>query len=141
MPRPPGGTGGGQAGSPGPLRSVSADCAGRRAGRSRVTFCDLPTVPEGPVGRFLVSQMAAVAELEAGLIGQRTKAALASARARGVAVGGYRGSPAPNNADRAKTALVHSQKASDWATDLAPVISQVRQEGAGSLGGASRSAE
>jgi hypothetical protein len=28
-----------------------------------VTFCDLRMVPAGPVGRFLVTQMAAVAEL------------------------------------------------------------------------------
>jgi DNA invertase Pin-like site-specific DNA recombinase len=67
-----------------------------------VVFCDLPTVPAGPVGRFLVSQMAAVAELEAGLIGQRTKAALAAAKARGVVLGGWRGGPAPTDADRAK---------------------------------------
>lgn len=42
------------------------------------------------MGRFLVSQIAAVAELEAGLIGQRTKAALAAAKARGVVLAGWR---------------------------------------------------
>src|SRR5271156_1634072 len=38
-----------------------------------LVFCDLPSVPPGPIGRFLLTQMAAVAELEAGLIGERTK--------------------------------------------------------------------
>ena len=31
-----------------------------------VAFCDLPSVPPGAVGKFLLTQMAAVAELEAG---------------------------------------------------------------------------
>ena len=39
------------------------------------------------MGRFLLTQMASVAELEAGLIGERTKAALAAAKARGVKLG------------------------------------------------------
>jgi DNA invertase Pin-like site-specific DNA recombinase len=47
-----------------------------------VRFADLPAM-EGPTGRFMLQQMAAVAELEAGLISSRTKAALAAAKARG----------------------------------------------------------
>jgi DNA invertase Pin-like site-specific DNA recombinase len=46
-----------------------------------VRFCDLPDV-KGATGRFLLQQMASVAELEAGLIGERTKAALAEKVAR-----------------------------------------------------------
>ena len=99
-----------------------------------VVFCDFPTVPEGPVGRFLVSQMAAVAELEAGLIGQRTKAALAAAKARGVVLGGWRGGPVPTDTDRAKAVLAHTERATRRASDLAPVLEQLRAEGAGSLG-------
>src|SRR5215475_7319587 len=34
-----------------------------------LVFCDLPSVPPGAMGRFLLTQMASVAELEAGLIG------------------------------------------------------------------------
>ena len=36
-----------------------------------VVFCNLPLVPVGPIGKFLVTQMAAVAELEAGLTSKR----------------------------------------------------------------------
>src|SRR3954447_24064907 len=54
-----------------------------------VRFADLPQI-EGPTGRFMLQQMAAVAELEAGLISTRTKAALAAAKARGQKLGGTR---------------------------------------------------
>lgn len=40
-----------------------------------VAFCDLPGI-QGAVGTFMLQQMASVAQLEAGLIGERTKAAL-----------------------------------------------------------------
>ena len=51
-----------------------------------VQFADLPQV-SGPAGRFLLTSMAAVAELEAGLISERTKAALAAAKRRGQRLG------------------------------------------------------
>ncbi|MBG6078693.1 recombinase family protein [Rubrivivax gelatinosus] len=47
-----------------------------------VQFCDLPQIPPGAAGRFMLQQMAAVAELEAGLISERTKAALRAKVAR-----------------------------------------------------------
>src|SRR5262249_9786304 len=53
-----------------------------------VVFCDFPTIPPGPTGKFILTQMAAVAELEAGLISQRTKAALEAYKARGGLLGG-----------------------------------------------------
>jgi DNA invertase Pin-like site-specific DNA recombinase len=58
-----------------------------------VAFCDMPQVPAGAMGRFILTQMAAVAELEAGLISERTKAALKAVKARGVVLGGDRGYP------------------------------------------------
>lgn len=57
------------------------------AGEGGVVFCDLPQLPAGPMGKFFLTLMAAVAELEAGLISQRTKAALAAAKARGKKLG------------------------------------------------------
>ena len=51
-----------------------------------IRFCDMPEL-QGPAGKFMLNQMAAVAELEAGLISQRTRAALSAAKARGVILG------------------------------------------------------
>ena len=55
-----------------------------------VEFCDLPA-SQGATGAFILGIMAEVAQLEAGLIGERTKAALAAAKARGTTLGGDRG--------------------------------------------------
>ena len=54
-----------------------------------VLFADLPQI-EGATGRFLLQQMVAVAELEAGMISARTRAALGAAKARGKKLGGPR---------------------------------------------------
>ena len=53
-----------------------------------VFFADLPEL-NGAMGRFMLTTMASVAELEAGLISERTKAALKAAKARGVRLGRY----------------------------------------------------
>jgi len=80
-----------------------------------VAFCDLPSVPPGAVGKFLLTQMAAVAELEAGLISERTKAALAAYKARGGKLGAAR----PG---------AHQLKGAAY-DDLAPAIAAMRAEG------------
>jgi DNA invertase Pin-like site-specific DNA recombinase len=59
-----------------------------------LAFCDLPHVPPGATGRFMLTVMASVAELEAGLISERTKAALAAAKSRGVKLGNPNGARA-----------------------------------------------
>jgi DNA invertase Pin-like site-specific DNA recombinase len=102
------------------------------SGDAGVVFCDLPTVPAGPVGKFFVSLLASVAELEAGLISQRTKAALAEAKRRGVKLGNPRpGGATPGMAKRAAEA--RTAKARKRAGDVLPVIEQIRSTGATSL--------
>lgn len=101
-------------------------------GDAGVVFCDLPSLPPGAVGKFMLTQMAAVAELEAGLISQRTKAALAAAKARGVKLG--------NPALRAGTpevarvaAAAMAKQARQKAEAVLPYIEQARKAGAVTL--------
>lgn len=104
------------------------------SGEGGVIFCDLPTVPAGPVGKFLITQMAAVAELEAGLIGQRTKAALQAAKARGVKLGNPQLRAGTPEAAR-KAAAAKSEQATARANDLAPVLVEIRAAGITTLQG------
>lgn len=98
-----------------------------------VRFCDLPQI-EGPAGKFMLRQMLAVAELEAGLISERTKKALSAAKARGVRLGGDRGNlPAVASQGRAVSLRVRREKARRKAADLAPIIADLRAGGATSL--------
>jgi DNA invertase Pin-like site-specific DNA recombinase len=84
-----------------------------------VLFCDLPDVT-GAMGKFVLTQMAAVAELEAGLIGERTKAALAAAKQRGVRLGSYGAETlAPKYHDEA---MARAEK-------LAPIILELQRDG------------
>jgi DNA invertase Pin-like site-specific DNA recombinase len=102
------------------------------SGEGGVVFCDLPTVPPGPVGKFLVTQMAAVAELEAGLISQRTRAALAAAKARGVKLGNPRLLAGTPDAARAATA-VRVDAARARAADVLPYVEAARSAGCKTL--------
>jgi DNA invertase Pin-like site-specific DNA recombinase len=96
-----------------------------------VRFCDLPKV-EGPAGRFMLRQMLAVAELEAGLISERTRKALAAARARGVKLG--KPENLSNQEEGRRRGRARRTKIADLrAGDLATVLKEVQSEGASSL--------
>ncbi|HEX8573093.1 MAG TPA: recombinase family protein [Allosphingosinicella sp.] len=98
-----------------------------------VAFGDLPHV-EGAMGRFILTQMAAVAELEAGLTSQRTKAALQAAKARGVKLGGFRGVKVnPHSGLEARKAA-----AGDFKARVRPVIRSILNEGVISASGVAR---
>ena len=96
-----------------------------------VRFADLPMI-EGATGKFLLQQMAAVAELEAGMISARTKAALAAAKRRGVKLGGDRGARLTAKARAAGRAAVQV-RARNRALDLAPTIQELQAAGCASL--------
>jgi DNA invertase Pin-like site-specific DNA recombinase len=108
-----------------------------------VRFADLPQI-EGATGRFLLQQMVSVAELEAGMISARTKAALAAAKDRGKKLGGRRrkiiglddkggaiygdvvnGSPKA----RANGTRVRQERATARAADIAPTVKAIQAAG------------
>jgi DNA invertase Pin-like site-specific DNA recombinase len=112
-----------------------------------VRFADLPQI-EGATGRFMLQQMVAVAELEAGMISKRTKDALAAAKKRGKKLGGRRrkligedakGRPIygdiANGSDKARAAGTRAiQKRADArASDIGPTIRALQAAGASSL--------
>ena len=96
-----------------------------------IRFVDLPSI-EGATGRFMLQQMASVAELEAGMIGERTKKALAAARSRGVRLGGFRGR-AGTAEDTARARKAHTAKARRHAESLAPIFTRLDPNGSLSL--------
>jgi DNA invertase Pin-like site-specific DNA recombinase len=102
------------------------------AGDGGVVFCDLPQIPPGPMGRFFLTLMAAVAELEAGLISQRTKAALAAAKARGVRLGGPNITTGDPRAARAGR-RAQSTRSAQRAADIRPFIEAAQRAGCNSL--------
>jgi DNA invertase Pin-like site-specific DNA recombinase len=97
-----------------------------------VRFADLPQL-EGPAGRFMLQQMAAVAELEAGFISVRTKVALAAAKRRGKKLGGHRENAKLTAKARQRGADANADAATRRAADLTPVIADIRAGGATSL--------
>ena len=101
-------------------------------GEGGLVFCDLPTFPVGPMGKFFLTIMAAVAELEAGLISQRTIAALKAAKARGTKLGNPQVSNG-SGALAAKARAARSVYAADFASDALPYIRAAQAAGATSL--------
>ena len=100
-----------------------------------LVFCDLPHVPAGAMGRFLLTQMASVAELEAGLISERTKAALAAAKARGVKLGNPNGARALRGKQVGNKQAVAAVKANanNRASNLRAIVDDLRSQGIDSV--------
>ena len=92
--------------------------------------CDLLSA-----NRLTIHVLAAVAEAEALAISQRTIAALKAAKARGVVLGGDRGSLTKKVRDKGRAIgiEVRRQRARKRAADLLPIIEAIREEGALSL--------
>ena len=98
-----------------------------------VRFCDLPQL-EGPTGKFLLQQMVSVAELEAGMIADRTKKALAAVKARGrKKLAGVRPGQVSTKETAAAARAERTQRAAQWAADLAPIIGRLDPDGDMSL--------
>lgn len=83
--------------------------------------------------RLTIHILSAVAEHEARMISDRTCAALAAAKSRGIRLGGFRGRAGTCN-DLIKARAARTAKAARRASDLAATIQTVRIEGATSLG-------
>jgi DNA invertase Pin-like site-specific DNA recombinase len=84
-----------------------------------VLFGDLPEL-NGAMGKFVLITMANVAELEAGLVSERTKAALKAAKARGVRLGRH---------GAEVLAPRYRQEARQRAEQLRPVITELQSMG------------
>jgi len=87
--------------------------------RVEVLFADLPEL-SGAMGKFMLITMANVAELEAGLISERTKAALKAAKARGVKLGRY---------GAEVLAPKYKAEARERAMQQEPIISELKGRG------------
>jgi DNA invertase Pin-like site-specific DNA recombinase len=93
---------------------------------------DFHAVDFPQANRLTVHILAAVAEHEAKVISERTKAALAAAKRRGVKLGGYRGTTISRAMRRASAEAV-AKRADARAADLMPTIAELQAAGATSL--------
>jgi DNA invertase Pin-like site-specific DNA recombinase len=93
---------------------------------------DFHAVDFPQANRLTIHILAAVAEHEAKAISERTKAALAAAKKRGVKLGGYHGAEVTPAMRKAALAAVQ-ERVQARATDLAPIIKELQAGGARSL--------
>ena len=82
--------------------------------------------------KLTIHILAAVAQHEREMTSERTKAALAAAKRRGVKLGGDRG-VVPTNKQRALAAAARQEKARARAADLAPVVQELQAVGSVTL--------
>jgi DNA invertase Pin-like site-specific DNA recombinase len=92
--------------------------------------CDMPQA-----NKLTIHILAAVAEAEAEAISQRTKAALAAAKARGVKLGGNRGKLTAEIRRRAwqRSVVVRRRRAAERRAKLLPLVEKIRDNGACTL--------
>ncbi|RAU22738.1 resolvase [Paramagnetospirillum kuznetsovii] len=100
-----------------------------------VVFCDLPQILVGAAGRFMLQQMASVAELEAGLISERTKAALKAKVARDGQWDRHAGHHLVPGAGQSAAVEARQRRAQDCAEDLRVYIDDARAAGITTLRG------
>jgi len=87
----------------------------------------------------MLRQMLSVAELEAGMIAERTKKALAAAKAQGVKLGGDRGNLSADSAKGREISLkVRQDQAKRRAADLGPIIAEIQTGGITTVHGIAR---
>jgi DNA invertase Pin-like site-specific DNA recombinase len=87
---------------------------------------DFTAVDNPNANRLTVHILIAVAQHEREVISERTKVALAAARARGTVLGGYKGGPPPDAALSIKTRVA---AADAFAAMVGPMIREQRQAG------------
>lgn len=83
--------------------------------------------------KMTIQMLAVFAEHEAERISERTKAALAQAKLRGVKLGGYRGPIVNSEAGQVASRRCRAQKANGFKIGLAPVVENIQSLGITSL--------